>query len=97
MIAEYSHYYGGPPAPDTPWPLVLDHYAKTPRFEARRHLTGFDSVREAITVSLSSNGSGDPGSRIRRALARRAYPWMESPESFQPNLAAQDLETTDDG
>lgn len=89
MIAEYSHYYGGPPSPDDPWPLVLDHYAKTPRFEARHHLTSFDAVREAIAVAFSSNGSGDAGARAREALLKEAYPWLRGDAGdFAPNLWA---------
>lgn len=72
MMAEFAHYYGGLPRPEDPWPLVLDATTKTPRFEARRKLTGFVAVNRAINAAFSPNGAG--ANRDLQDMARQAYP-----------------------
>lgn len=89
MIAEYAHYYGGPPEPTTPWPLVVALYAKSPRFEARRQLTGYQATREAIGVAFSGKDE------VTKPLTKRAYPMVDTEAEFRPNLAA--LGDEDDG
>ena len=54
MIAEYAHYYGGPPAGSMPWPLFQALAARTGRFEARKRLTFMDAVREAIGAAFGT-------------------------------------------
>lgn len=89
MMAEYAAAYGGPPAPETAWPLFLALLARTPMFRARHELSLFDAVGAAIGVAF---GGGDV-EKIRRDMIAAAFPvrkpaaprWIE-------NLAATDGE-----
>ena len=58
-MVEYAAAYGGFPAPDAPWPLVLAGIRRVLRFQARARLTCEDAVRDALTTALG----GDSGWR----------------------------------
>ena len=74
MIAEYAHYYGGPPAGSMPWPLFQALAARTGRFEARKRLTFMDAVREAIGAAFGGSDAAGLTERARGQLFREAYP-----------------------
>ena len=91
MMAEYAHYYGGPPAHDMAWPLFLACLRRTGRYEARRQLTLFDSVRSAIGAAFAGEkGAGDVES-ARESLTRLAYPsTKQAPSRFTQNTLGGD-------
>ncbi len=89
MIAEYAAYYGGPPAGDLPWPLFLALVHRTGRFEARRLLTLFDSVRSAIGAALSGEGGIGETEAARERMVANAYPGKSAPSEFVPNVFAE--------
>lgn len=86
-MAEYAAYYGGPPAPDLPWPLFLALTRRTAMFEARLRLTLLGAVERAIGTALG--GSDDP--HERDAMVRHAYPLKDrrAVAGFVRNMLAE--------
>lgn len=84
-MAEYAHYYGGPPAADMPWPLVHALLGRVSRFEARAKLTLLDAVAAAIGSAFGGDTAG--ALRVERdRIIRRAYPLKDVPPVFFRNL-----------
>lgn len=89
MVAEYAHYYGGPPAPDMAWPLFLALLRRAGRYEARRQLTLFDAVRSAIGAAFAGDKGAGEVESVRTNLVRASYPiGPESSSRFTPNTLA---------
>ena len=56
MIAEYAHCYGGPPAPEMPWPLFRALLDRVGRFNARALLG---------QIVASGHASGEATGQLR--------------------------------
>ena len=86
-MGDYASCYGGPPAPDDPWPLFLSLATKVVgRFEARVRLLTADAVAEAIARAFGD--SGEAAGRRDRAL-KAAYPLKNPEPRWIENMAAQ--------
>lgn len=85
-MAEYAAAYGGPPAPDMPWPMFVLLLERTPRFEARVRLGLVDSVAMAIGAAF---GGGAQTGLDRDRLYRAAYPVTRTGPKMVRNLAAE--------
>ncbi len=70
-MTEYAAAYGGFPAPDAPWPLVLHGIRRALRFSARQKLHFFDAVRDGIAAAFSEGRSSE---LMRDELFRASYP-----------------------
>jgi hypothetical protein len=87
VIAEYATYYGAPPAPSLPWPLVLACTDHVGRVEARRKLTSLGALDLALGSLFAKEGS-DGGRLEREQLVRAAYPVKGQALQYMENLAA---------
>lgn len=72
MLADYAATYGGPPAPTTPWPIVLGLAARMAQFDARALLVSV--VGSGVGASEMFGGSGNEVQSLIRTLRAEAYP-----------------------
>ena len=80
MMAEYAHAYGGPPRPETPWPMFMALLKRAPTFEARAFLRHMDATLWAIGQAFSKPDGA--ALQMRTNLEKLAYPWGDKKPEF---------------
>ena len=71
MVVEYAGTYGGPPPPETPWPLFVLLVRGADRFNARQML----SVMNGVAWGAAKVFSGDMKlEAVRMQIEKVAYP-----------------------
>lgn len=88
MIAEYATYFGAPPAPSLPWPLVLACTDRIGRVDARSKLTHLGALDMALGSLFAGKDQQGAAERDREKLVREAYPVKGPLHGPMENLAA---------
>ncbi len=73
MLADYAAVYGGPPAPSTPWPIVLGLATRMAQFDARALLVSV--LGSEVGASQVFGGSGNEVQSLISTLNVDAFPW----------------------
>ena len=83
LVVEYALAYGGPPAPDLPWPLFILLCREAGRAQARSLLTSMNGTAWAIARAFTKDGQLET---MRSHIERLAYPEEKAAGKNGPGL-----------